>query len=229
MQVAITLLTCIAFAAAVVPASAQTATDRPIHRFEVDTGGGLLGGDRLGAADAGLRANNRTPQTFRLFATSSDVTRAPLWSVRIGYSLSRRLLLEGALTKGRPNIRVSVTSDAEGAPAATISETVDQYFIDGSVLIMLDELRIGARLVPYAAAGGGYLRQLHEGHTVVEHGGVYNAGGGIKYWLLNRRSGVVRTAGLRGDARAYLLRGGISFEDRARLRLAISGSVFVGF
>ena len=228
MQVAIALLTCVAFAAAV-PAFAQTATDRPVHRFEISVGGGLLGGESLGAADANLRANDRTPQSFRLFATSSDIARAPLWYARVAYSLSRRFLLEGALTKGHPDIRVSVTSDAEDAAAATITETVDQYFIDGSVLIMLDELRIGARLVPYAAAGGGYLRQLHEGHTLVEHGGVYNAGGGVKYWLLNRRSGVVRTAGLRGDARAYLLHGGISFEDRVRLRLAVSGSVFVGF
>jgi len=111
----------------------------------------------------------------------------------------------------------------------TIAEKVDQYFIDGSLLIMLDELRMGARLVPFVAAGGGYVRQLHEGQTVVEQGEVYHAGGGFKYWLLTRRTGRVRTAGVRGDARAYLMRGGVSFDDHPRSHVAISGSVFVGF
>ena len=66
---------------------------------------------------------------------------------------------------------------------------------------MLDELRMGPRLVPFAAAGGGYLRQLHEGQTLVEQGQVYHAGGGLKYWLLTRKVGAVRSAGLRTDAR----------------------------
>ena len=94
---------------------------------------------------------------------------------------------------------------------------------------MLDELRIGPRLVPFVAVGGGYLRQLHEGQTLVEQGQVYSAGGGVKYWLMQRKAGTVRAAGLRGDARAYLLRSGFSFDDGARLHVAISGSVFVGF
>jgi hypothetical protein len=109
-----------------------------------------------------------------------------------------------------------------------VSERIDQYFIDAGALFMIEELRLG-RMVPFAAAGAGYLRQLHEGQTVVDHGQVYHAGGGLKYWLLSRASGVVRTAGIRGDARAYFLRAGVAFEDRPRPHMAISGSVFVGF
>jgi len=208
---------------------AQAAVDRPVRRIEADAGAGILGGGGLGSADANLRRNDPVRQTFRLFATSSDVGRAPLWLVRLAFPLSRRFAIEGALTKATPDVRVSATSDFEGAPSITTTETIDQYFIDASVLIMLDELRIGTRAVPFAAAGGGYLRQLHEGQRLVEQGEVYHVGGGIKYWLLTRNAGTVRSAGLRADARAYFLRGGISFDDRPRSHVAISGSVFVGF
>ena len=208
---------------------AQAGVDRPVRRIEADAGAGILSGGGLGSTDANLRRNDPVRQTFRLFATSSDVGRAPLWLLRLAFPLSRRFVVEGALTKATPEVRVSATSDFEGAPSITISETIDQYFVDGSVLIMLDELRIGSRAVPFAAAGAGYLRQLHEGQRLVEQGGVYHAGGGIKYWLLTRKAGTVRTAGLRADANAYFLRGGISFDDHPRSHVAISGSVFVGF
>ena len=222
-------IACVVLAVSTASVYAQAAVDRPIRRIEVDAGVGFLGGAGLGSADANLRRNDPARQTFRLFATSSDLGRAPLWQARIGFPLSRRFVIEGGLAKGKPDIRVSATSDAEGAPSITTTETIDQYFIDASVLIMLDELRIGTRAVPFAAAGGGYLRQLHEGQNLVEQGEVYHAGGGIKYWLLTRNAGTVRSAGLRADAGAYFLRGGISFDDRPRSHVAISGSVFVGF
>jgi hypothetical protein len=218
-----------ALVAAGAPVYAQVAAGQPVRRIAVDAGVGLLGGAPLGSADANLRANEQSRQAYRLFTTSSDNARAPLWHVRAALALTRRLALEGALAKGSPNIRTLVTSDAEAAPPVTVTEGVDQYFLDGSLLFMLEELRIGGRLVPFAAAGAGYLRQLHEGRTVIEQGQVYHAGGGIKYWLLTRNAGLVRATGVRGDARVYLTRGGISFEAGPRSHLAISGSVFVGF
>ena len=229
MSVRLAVAGCLVLAAVAVPAGAQTAADRPNGRFEVDGGAGLLTGATLGDSDANLRANDQTRRTARLFATSSDISRALVWSARVSYSMTRRFVLEGALTKSSPDVRTALTSDAEGAASVTVAERIDQYFIDGSLLVMLDELRIGPRLVPFVAVGGGYLRQLHEGQTLVDQGQVYSAGGGVKYWLMQRKAGTVRAAGLRGDARAYLLRGGFSFDDGARLHVAISGSVFVGF
>lgn len=210
-------------------ASAQTATDRPIRQIEATFGAGLLGGTGLGGADANLRGNTSSRQPFTLFATSSDVGRAPMWHARVAFSLTRRLVLEGSLARSSPEIRVATTADIEGAAPMTIAETVDQYFIDAAVLVMLDELRIGRQAVPFVAAGAGYLRQLHEGQTLVEQGEVYHAGGGIKYWLLARKAGAVRTAGLRGDATVYFLRRGISFDGSLKSHVAISGGAFVGF
>jgi hypothetical protein len=216
-------------AASASPAYAQGTANAGDYRIEVSGGAGLLGGADLGSADANLRANSASPQTFRLFATSSDIARAPLWHARAAFLLNPRFAIEGAITNVRPDVRVSATSDAEGALPVTITESIDQFLIDGSVLVMLQEVGIGTRLVPFAAAGGGYLRQLHEGRTLVEHGQVYHVGGGAKYRLLTKSSGAIQAVGLRGDANVYFMRGGISFDDRPRSHLAISGSVFVGF
>jgi hypothetical protein len=204
-------------------------TERPLSRVEVDAGGGLFGGARLGAGDANLRANAQTPQPFRLFTADSRFERAPSVHLRAAVALGRRLAVEGSVSRSRPEIRTSLTADVEGAAPLASIERVDQYVFDVSLVLMLDARRLGPRLVPFVAGGAGYLRQLHEGHTLIEHGHVYHAGGGIKYWLFTRTSGFLRSAGLRGDARVQLLRGGIAFEDRARPHAAISGSVFVGF
>lgn len=211
------------------PADAQTAEQRRVRRVEMDVGGGLLGGAGLGSADANLRAGDAARRPFRLFSTESRFASAPTVHVRGGVALNRRIGLEGGLMVSRPDIRTSVSADAEEAPPITIAEQVDQYVIDATVVIMLTELGVGGRTLPFVAAGAGYLRQLHEGQSLVEQGHVYHAGGGVKHWLLARDRGFISAAGLRADARVYLMSGGIAFEDRPRPYAAISGSVFVTF
>jgi len=224
-----TVLLLATFAAGTLPSYAQIAGNRPVRRVEIDVGGGVLGGAELGSVDANLRANAQARQPLRLFTADSRFARAPVLRVRAGFALTRRFAVEGGLMFGRPEIRTSITADSEGAPSLTGVERVDQYVVDASLVMVLDGLRVGARMVPFVAGGGGYLRQLHEGQTVIEQGQVYHAGGGVKYWLLARDRGLVRATGLRGDAGVQVMRGGISFEDRPRPHVAISGSVFVGF
>jgi hypothetical protein len=212
-----------------VPAGAQTADDRPLRRVEVEFGGGWLAGASAGAADATLLANERERRPFTLFAADGRFSPAPTMHARAAYAWSRRFTVEGGVVFSRPSLEVSTSADVEGGPSLTIVEGIDQYFFEGSVLVLIDEARLSARTVPYAAAGAGYLRQLHEGLTVIEHGQVFHAGGGLKHWLVARNAGRVRAAGLRADARVYVLTSGASIDDRPRPRLAISGSVFVAF
>jgi hypothetical protein len=210
-------------------AHAQTTVDPQAARVEVEVGGGLFGGARLGAGDANLRANAQARQPFRLFATESRLAGAPLVYVRAAVPLGRGLGIEGGVALEHPEVRTSLTADAEGAAGLTAVERIDQYAFDAGVVWRLDRLRIGGRLFPFVSGGAGYLRQLHEGRTLIEHGQVYHVGGGVKYWLLTRPNGFLRSAGLKGDVRMQLLRGGIAFEDRARPHAAMSGGVFVGF
>jgi hypothetical protein len=211
------------------PASAQSVSDPPIRRAEVDVGGGILGGALLGSADANLRANATTKQPYRLFSTETRFAAAPSFHVRAAYAWSRRFAVEGGLVVSRPVLRTSVTSDVEGAPSLTADERLDQYFLEAGLLVRLDELRIGRGTVPFVAGGIGYLRQLHEGLTVVEKGHLYHLGGGVTHTLLVHNRGLVRSAGVRADARLYLLTSGVSFDTGARRHIAASGSAFFVF
>jgi hypothetical protein len=211
------------------PAAAQTSDPPPIGRFEFDAGGGWLGGAHLSSRDANLRAPAAAPATFRLFSVDSRLAAAPTIHVKGGVAFNRRLGVEAGVTLSHPELRASVANDAEAAPPITIAERIDQYCVDASVIVMIGELALGRRTLPFAAAGAGYLRQLHEGRTVVEEGHVFHAGGGIKHWLLARDAGFISGAGLRVDARLYLMSGGIAFKDYPRPHGAVSGSVFLTF
>jgi hypothetical protein len=215
--------------AATLPASAQTAGPPTAGQIEVDAGGGWLGGARVGSGDANLRAATAAPTPFRLFSVDSRVAAAPTFHVKAGYAFTRRFGVEGGLTFGHPELRASITNDAEAAPPITIAERIDQYSVDASLIVMIRELAPGGRTLPYVSGGAGYLRQLHEGRTVVEEGQVVHAGGGVKHWLVARDRGFINGAGLRVDARLYLMSGGVTFEDGPRPHGAISGSVFVAF
>lgn len=211
------------------PASAQAVFDLPIRRLEVNFGGGLIAGADLGDVDANLTANRTTRQPFRLFTTETRAGTTPSVHVRAGFALNRDFAIEGGVMLSRFELRSSTSNDLEGAPSLTIVERVDQYFFDASIVIMLEQWRMGRGTQPFLAAGGGYLRQLHEGLTVIEHGHVYHAGGGVKQWLRARRDRTIRGFGLRADARVYFLVRGISFGADPRSHIAISGSMFAVF
>jgi hypothetical protein len=211
-------------------ALAQTAEERPVHRFEGTVGGLWLGGAGLGNSTAALRANTTgTPAPFTLFTTESRFGSAPGLDARVGYGLTKTITVEAGLVFSRPDLRTRVSNDVENAPALTVAESVEQYFVDGSIVVLLDRFALGDRTVPFVIGGAGYLRQLHEGLALVETGQVYHVGGGVKHWFTVRDRGFVRGAGVRVDGRVYLLVRGIEFEDSARPHGAISASLFVTF
>jgi hypothetical protein len=210
-------------------AIAQSADNRPVRRIEASIGGAWIAGAPMGSGDAALRANQTAPAPFRIFTTDSRMQQAPGVDARVGFALTRSLVIEAGFMFSRPELRTEVTSDVENAAALTVGERIDQYFADGSVLWLIDRFRIGSRTVPFVSAGAGYLRQLHEGLTLIETGQVFHAGGGVKHWLSVRDRRFIRAVGVRGDVGVYVLKGGVDLEDRPRPHGAASGSVFVTF
>lgn len=224
IRTALGLLLCAAGADAQVPPS------EPVTGLvELAVGGGVLGGAALAAVDAELRANSRQPEPFRLFASDTRVGRAPVLELRVGTPLGRRVAFEARLARSRPELRVSVSGDLEGAPALVAVERIDQYVIDGSVLVMLAG-RDGGRFIPFAAAGAGYLRQLHEDRALAEKGRTYHAGAGMRYVLRARGRGAAPGVGFRGDVRIHLFTGGVAPpENGRRWQPLLSGSAFATF
>ncbi len=214
---------------AAAPAAAQSAGDRPVRRFEATAGALWLNGASLGSGEAVLRANRVPSGDFTLFEADPRAAAAPGVDARLGYWLTRTIALEAGLVFMQPALRTRITSDAEGADALTVEERLDQYFIDASVVVLIDAWRFGEGTVPFVSGGAGYLRQLHEGLTLVETGQVYHAGAGLRHWLQRRDAGFIRALGLRVDGRLYILADGAQLEDRPRTHGAISGAVFVTF
>jgi len=206
---------------------AQTADDAHVHRFEVAAGGLWLGSADLGAEDADLRANRTPSAPFRLFSTDTRADSASGFDGHIGYWLTRSLAVEAGFVFSRPALSTRVTGDAEGAPALAVEEKLDQYFIDAGVVWLIERLRIGQKTVPFVSGGAGYLRQLHEGQTLIETGQVYHVGGGVRYWLRQNPRARIHGMGVRIEGRAYILSSGVQFEERGRTHGALSASFFV--
>ena len=208
------------------PTAAQT-TSSPVGRFEVSVGVGLLGGAAFGETAADERAGG-TAASYRLFDSDTTLASSRMVDARLGVAITRRFAIEGRAALGHPELRTSLSGDAEGAPAVTAVERVDQYTFDGGIAVSLDEWRV-LGLVPFASAGAGYVRHLHEGQALVDEGHLYYAGAGIRRGLFARRQGLVRAAGFRADVRLYVLSGTASLDDGSRREGAVSGSLFVVF
>ena len=218
---------CLLLTLAPFEALAQVGPDnRPIRRLEVAAGAGMLGGATLDAIDASLRGNGTAPQSYRLFATESRWRPAGSIEGRVGVALTRRYGVEGTFAFSRPELQVSVRSDAEDAPPVDAAERLHQYLVDGALVVSLDAWRFGSFL-PVVSGGAGYARVLHEGLTLIENGQFVHAGVGVRRWL--GASGPFRAAGLRADARLLVFTGDIALDRGATPRAGLSGSLFVVF
>lgn len=206
---------------------ARAQTDPPLHRLQLAGGVGVLSGASLGDADANLRTN-ASSDPYRVFATSSRMAGTIALDLRAAVDLTRRFGLEAHTLYGHPELQTSVTGDVENAPSVDAVERLDTYLIDGGVVIKLDELRVKG-WQPFAAAGAGYLRQLHEGLTLTEDGHLFYVGGGARRVLMSRPKGLLRGFGARGDVRLNILSDGITVDDKSRNHVSASASVFVVF
>ena len=207
------------------PAQAQSGGTLP-GRIEVAVGLGVIGSAAFGGDDASLRAADGAD--FRLFGAESRFGGAPALEARAGVALTRRYAMEVRFALSHPELLTSISGDVEGAPDIELAERIDQYVVDAAILVSLDRLRLGP-VVPFASAGAGYLRQLHEGLTLVEEGTAYHVGGGARHRFVSRGRGFLKAVGLRADARVYLFAGGIAVGNRPRPHAAATGSVFIAF
>jgi hypothetical protein len=208
------------------PAAAQTGGSADGGRFTVSIGAGAVTGAARGARSADERTAGGAP--YRLFNTESRLTTAGSLEARLGWALTPRISIEGRAGLSRPEMQTEISGDAEGAPSLTAVERIERYVFDGGVLVRFERWRV-AGFVPFAAAGAGYLRQLHEDRTLVEQGPVYHVGGGALRWLSVNRSGLMRACGVRADARLSFFNVGASLGDDVRTQAAVSGSFVLAF
>lgn len=211
-----------------IPASAQDAPELRAHRITINAGVTRLGGYEVGTSTAQLRGNGNglTPAPFPLFTADSRVSPATAPELRVGVSLTRRLVLEGGASLSHPRIAVRIFGDQETASQELPGEELQQYLFDGGVTWQLP-VNTGRRLAPFVTGGAGYLRQLHEDRTFAETGRIYYAGAGARYWLRGGHD-QARPVGLRGEIRMNMRSKGIDFEDKTRAYPTYSIFLFIG-
>jgi hypothetical protein len=208
----------------VTAARAQSASE-PTGRLQIAVGAGWVGGTALGDQPADLRAAG-SGGAFRLFDTETDLGGAGSFEARLGVVLTRRYAIEARAAISRPALETTVSSDAETAGSFTLEENLDRYVFDGGLVIHLDELNVmGVR--PFALAGIGYMRQLHEGRQLIEEGPIYYVGGGLSRVLVARAQGFIRALSLRADLRLNLI--SLESGDGTRPQGSASGTIVLTF
>jgi hypothetical protein len=144
---------------------------------------------------------------------------------RVAFGVTRTLQAEASIVLRRPQLKTRISSDVEGIPDVEAVENLTELAVEGAIVAHLARWRFGARGIPFATAGGGYLRHLHEGRSFVETGASVFAGGGVNVKLGSGDEGV----GVRLDARLVLQRNGAALDDAFHAAPRIGASVFWRF
>jgi len=201
-------------AAAVAPAEAQfVRRDTPRRgSTELSVGGIWTAGNDEGDQRATLTRNPTTGAgTFDLFTADTTLGSAIGVQARIGFYLSPKLAVEGGADISRPELRVHLTADTEGAPDTTATEKITSFIFTGSLVYQFSKR--GRSMTPFILGGAGHVRDLHQGSDLVETGLEYHGGAGIKWWSGKGR----RKTGLRVDGGVSVRDGGNGTADGRRI------------
>jgi hypothetical protein len=198
-------------------------------RLEFGAGIVWAGAQSLGSQDANLTTG--TGSTLRLFSSTSDLLAAAGFEGSVAIKVTRTVDARVSMSYAKPELRTRVTNDLENSAGATVSESVQQYLVGGGIDWYVAPRRSGTRVRPFIGGGAAYLRQLHEGATLVSAGTSYDAGGGVKLLLAShtRPRQLMRATGIRLDARVVVRTKGITFDGRRSIAPAAAASVFVRF
>ena len=206
------------------PAAVSAQSAEPLRgRFEVAVGAQWLGPVSLGSQNATLTTSVGSP--FTLFRTESSFGNALGLEGRLAIRVRPDWEAEVFGAYAAPAINTVITADAEGAPSTTASESVTRFVVGGGVLWYVPRVQ-SARLRPFVLGSGAWVRELHDANVLGANGVAIDAGGGVKWVLYARRTGRLRTAGLRGDARFETNIHGIAFAEGTRFRPVLTASAF---
>jgi hypothetical protein len=206
----------------------QSSSIAPVEhgRFEVGLGPLWIGSATFGTRDATETTSTGSP--FSLFSTTTALNAVTGIEARFGMRLTERLDVEAAGSYAGPHLVTTVRSDSEAGPGPfTSEEWVQQFTAGGDVLWRFAPLRSHQRWTPFAIAGAQYMRQLHEGQTLLVAGRLYEGGGGVKYLLGSREHARMKTVGVRADVRAVLRTASDNTDGREHASAAIAATLLV--
>jgi hypothetical protein len=194
-------------------------------QFDLSAGAAWIGSQSFGSATAS--ETTPTSGALKIFDTTSELGTAFSLQARVGIRVAGALFGEIEGGYARPDLRVAIANDIEGAASSTVSEPVQQYTIGGGATWYVP--KAAHRLRPFVTGGGGYLRQLHAGSVLAVTGRYYRFGGGAIYLLAERSDRRLKATGIRIDAGATIYKDGVAFDGGPHTVPAIGASFFVRF
>lgn len=193
----------------------------------IEVGGGLyfageLTFDGVDANEIGFGGVARP-----VFKSTTELQSSPGVEARVGVWLTRSLKAEASFALNRTHLATSIRADEE-APNTTVTEPVAQFLVQGGLIAHLARWA-GGRASPFASAGAGHLRQVHDGRTLVDAGPSYYVGGGMEYLLNVSAARRRRAAGIRADVRGLFLRGRLTLDGRTHVVPVVGAALFFRF
>jgi hypothetical protein len=158
-----------------------------------------------------------------VFKSATRLGPAACPEARVAVPLTKILDAEGSIAYGRSQLTTTITQDPEAADA-TITESLTAYLLEGGVAAHLARWRKGAS-EPFVSGGIGYLRQLHDGHTLIEGGRTWYVGAGLRHRFNDDASSGLKSAALRVELRATILGGGSALDGATHIVPAVIAGV----
>jgi hypothetical protein len=217
----------LAFVVAAILRASPVLAQQAVPRFELGVQVEWFGPSSLGDRSASLTPNPpRSVDPFFLFTTRGEQDAALGGGGFLALRLADRFSLEGAFLVARPRLEITIPNDVELLPDIVVEGRLTEYVVEASVIA---DIAARDRWRVFAMAGAGYLRQLHEGRGFVDEGGVYHAGGGLKYRVRSDPGSFVKGLGLRGHARVVVRDEGFSLEGQSRAAVNVAAGIFAEF
>ena len=204
----------------------------PPPRVELTGAVLITGGADFGTQKATLTGNDPGDPDFTLFSTTTTLGTGVAPEARVGVGLTRTLAVEAAFSWTRQTLDARITGDAENAPATTATQPLSTISIGGDALVRLTSVGFAAgRGVPFVLAGGGYFRQTDDHQLELASGVYFEAGGGARYVVAERRKGFPRQLAIRGDGRVVMRSNAFdpTGASGSHATWAVSAGVGVGF
>lgn len=208
-------------------AAAQAARPGPFpQRGSIEVGGGGAFAQGFDMAARRAELSRGTPgDRFDLFSTESRLDPAAGGYARLGVFITRAVSVEAGVRYATPTLAIRLFGDAESASDELATATITQYVFEGAVVWHATRAAFaGGRALPFLSAGGGHIRELHEGDELLETGRQFHVSAGLKYLSGRGR----RSAGLRGEAGVSSREGGVRTEaGRQATPFAMVGVMFL--
>jgi hypothetical protein len=177
---------------------------QPFDRLEIGAGLQWLPAVNFAA----VNAVEQTPSggTRVVFRSQSTLDAAVGGQARLGVVLTPVIVAEVGISRTGRNLVTTISGDVGNASGVPL-ERMQQYVFEVGVRYQIAPSS-SMRWHPFVTAGVGYLRDLHEGSTLVDAGRLYYAGGGVRYVLRETPSASIKSLGIRGDVRVRSTSGG---------------------